>query len=89
MAIDPMAREPQGIREEFQVRGGQLIDKVNELVAEGSVRRVIVKHDGKEIVEIPLTIGVIGTLLAPQVAALGAVAALVTDCSIEVVRASD
>ena len=77
---------PTSAREEMRVRGAQLLDKVNEIIAAGNVRKVIVKHDGKTIVEIPLTIGLIGTLLAPQVAALGAIAALVTECSIEVVR---
>lgn len=92
--IDPQARpdeatRPGGVREEFRVRGSQLIDTVSELVAEGNVRRVIVKHDGKTVVEFPLTVGVIGSLLAPQLAALGAVAALVTECSIEIVRGGE
>ena len=71
---------------EFRIRGSQLIDKVNEVVAAGNVRKVIVKHDGKVVVEFPLTVGVIGSLLAPQLAALSAIAALVTECSIEIVR---
>jgi hypothetical protein len=75
-----------GVTEEFRVRGSRLIDKVNEVVAAGNVRKVIVKHDGKVVVEFPLTVGVIGLLLAPQLAALGAIGALVTECSIEIVR---
>ena len=75
-----------GMPEEFRVRGGQLLDKVSELVAAGNVRSIIVKHDGKVVVEFPLTVGVIGTLLAPQLAALGAIAALLTESTIEVVR---
>ena len=63
-----------------------MLEKVNELIAAGNVRRIVVKHDGKTLVEVPLTVGVIGTLLAPQVAVLGVVAALVTDCSLVVVR---
>lgn len=74
------------LREQFKVRGGQLLDKVNELVEAGNVRSIIVKHEGKVIVEFPLTVGVIGTLLAPQLAALGAIAALLTECTVEVVR---
>ena len=74
-------------REEVRVRGGQLLDKVNDVIAAGNVRSIIVKHDGKTILELPLTVGVIGTLLAPQLAALGAVAALLTECTIEIVRA--
>jgi hypothetical protein len=64
-----------------------LLDKVNDVIAAGNVRSIIVKHDGKTILELPLTVGVIGTLLAPQLAALGAVAALLTECTIEIVRA--
>lgn len=74
------------IPEEVRVRGSQLVEKVTELIAEGNVRKIIVKHDGQPIVEVPLTIGVIGTLLAPQVAALGAIAALITESTIEVIR---
>ncbi len=74
------------IPEEIRVRGSQLVEKVTELIAAGNIRRIIVKHDGRTIVEIPLTIGVIGTLLVPQVAALGAIAALITECTIEVIR---
>jgi len=77
---------PASFREEFAVRGGHLLDTVRSLVEAGNVRRVIVKHDGMIVVEFPLTAGVVGTLLAPQVAALGAIAALLTECTIEVVR---
>jgi hypothetical protein len=77
------------IREEFRVRGGQLLDKVNDVIAAGNVRSVIVKHNGKTVLELPLTVGVIGTLLAPQLAALGAVAALLTECTIEIVRVAE
>jgi hypothetical protein len=74
------------IPEEIRVRGSQLVEKVNELIAAGNVRKIIVKHDGHTIVEFPLTMGVIGTLLVPQVAALAAIAALITECTIEVIR---
>jgi len=80
---------PASIREEVAVRGGHLLDTVRNLVAAGNVRRVIVKHDGSIVVEFPLTAGVVGTLLAPQVAALGAIAALLTECTIEVIRTND
>ena len=81
--------QPKTRTEEIQIRGTQLLEKVNELIAAGNVRRIVVKHDGKTLVEVPLTVGVIGTLLAPQVAVLGVVAALVTDCSLLVVRTED
>jgi hypothetical protein len=74
------------IPEEVRVRGNQLVGKVNELIAAGNVRTITIKHDGHIIVELPLTIGVIGTLLAPQIAALGAIAALVTECAIAITR---
>jgi CBS domain-containing protein len=72
-------------REEFRVRGESLVEKVKELVHEGNIRRVlIVDGDGKTLLDIPLTLGVIGALVAPQLAALGALAALVTDATIVV-----
>jgi len=78
-----------GRTEEFQVRGTQLLEKVNDIIAAGNVRRIVVKHEGKTLVELPLTVGVIGTLLAPQVAVLGVIAALVTDCSLLIVRSEE
>lgn len=72
--------------ETIKVEGGQLIDRVKQLIHEGNVRRVIIKQGEHTVVEFPLTIGVVGALLAPALAALGAIAALITDCSIEVER---
>ena len=72
--------------ETIKVEGGQLIDRVKQLIHEGNVRRVIIKQGEHTIVEFPLTIGVVGALLAPALAALGAIAALVTECTIEVER---
>jgi hypothetical protein len=71
--------------EEFQVQGEEIIAKVKELVRQGNVRRISIKsEEGKPIVDIPLTLGVVGALLLPQFAALGAIAALVTRCTITV-----
>ena len=71
--------------EEFQVKGDEMVAKVKELVREGNVRRLIIKNEeGKTLVEMPLTVGVLGALLLPVWAALGAIAALVTDCTISV-----
>ncbi|MCW5850162.1 MAG: DUF4342 domain-containing protein [Anaerolineae bacterium] len=71
--------------EEFQVKGDELVAKVKEIIHEGNVRRLIIKNEeGKTLVEMPLTVGVIGVLLLPVWAALGAIAALVTDCTISV-----
>jgi hypothetical protein len=73
--------------ETFKVKGEQLLSKVKEIVKEGNVRRIIISDkDGKTLVELPLTIGVIGVLMVPVLAAVGAIAALVTECSITVQR---
>ena len=73
--------------ESFKVAGEQLVDAVRKLLHEGNVRRVIIKHEGHTIVEFPLTIGVIGAVLAPVLAAVGAIAAALKECTIEVERA--
>ena len=74
-------------QEEFRVSGEELLKKVKELIAEGNVRRITIKNkDGKTLVEMPLTIGLVGTVLAPMLAAVGALAALVTECTITVER---
>lgn len=71
--------------EEFKVSGKDLVQRVKEIFHQGNIRRVIIKNDkGDTILEIPVTIGVAGALLAPWLAAVGAVAALVTNCSIVV-----
>ena len=73
--------------DEFQIKGEEVLAKVRELVHEGNVRRItILNHDGRTVLEVPLTVGVVGALLLPTAAAIGAVAALVTDCTIKVVR---
>lgn len=72
-----------GVREEFWVRGNEMVDKVKEIIKKGNVTRVIVKsEEGRTLAEIPMTVGVVGTVLAPYVAILGGVAALVTRCKI-------
>ncbi len=74
-------------KETFTINGEQLLKKIKELIAEGNVRKITI-HDkaGKEIMSFPLTFGVVGAVLAPIMAAVGAVAALVTECSITVER---
>jgi hypothetical protein len=73
--------------EEFSVNGDDLLAKVRALIAEGNVRRITVKSkEGKNVVELPLTVGIVGAALAPVLAAIGAMAALVTECSIVVER---
>lgn len=76
--------------EEFTVNGEELLAKVKSLVNEGNIRRIIIKgDDGKVIVEFPLTVGVVGVILAPMFAAIGAITALVTKCTIVVERRED
>ena len=76
--------------EEHRVRGDDLLAKVKEIVREGNVRRIIIKDDeGKTLIEIPLTLGVVGAVLLPVWAAIGAIAAVVTRCSIVVERAAE
>ena len=75
-------------KEKFPVSGSQLDDKDKQLIHEGNIRRVRVLHEGRTVLEIPLTIGApaaaIGIMVAPVLAALGAFAALITECTIEV-----
>ena len=73
--------------ESFHVNGENLLKKVKELIQEGNVRRITIKDkNGKTIIVVPLTIGVVGAVIAPALAAVGAIAALVTECSIIVER---
>ena len=73
-------------KESFKVAADQLVDAVKKLLHEGNVRRVIIKQDNRSIAEFPLTVGVIGAVLAPVLAAVGAIAAVITDCTVEVER---
>jgi hypothetical protein len=73
--------------EEFDVKGEDLVDKIKGLFHEGNVRRIIIKNKhGKSIIEIPLTIGVVSAVVAPALAAVGAIAALITECTLTVQR---
>ena len=78
---------PTKTKETFSVNGEQLLKKIKELIAEGNVRKITI-HDksGKEIMSFPLTIGMVGAVLLPVMAAVGAIAALVTECTISVER---
>ncbi len=74
-------------REEFTVSSDDLIEKVKQLLHEGDITRIIIKDDeGKTLLEIPATVGVIGVILAPWLAALGAIAAFAANCKIVVER---
>lgn len=74
-------------KETIKVQGEKLVNKVKELVKEGNVRKISIHDkDGKELMNFPLTFGVVGTLFAPVLAAIGAMAALIGECSITVER---
>jgi hypothetical protein len=72
--------------ETIKVEGGDLLDRVKKIIHEGNVRRIIIKQGARSVAEFPLTVGVVGAVLAPVFAAVGAIAALATDCTIEVER---
>ncbi len=77
----------QTTKESFKVQGENLLKKVKELIEEGNVRKITIKDKGgKELVTFPLTIGVVGVVFAPVLAAVGALAALIGECSIEIER---
>ncbi len=74
-------------KNEFKVKGEDLLKKIKELIHEGNVRRIIIKNDeGKTFIEIPITFGVIGAVLLPVFAAVGAIAALASNFTIEIIR---
>ncbi len=73
--------------ETFNVKGEKVIEKVKELINEGNIRKISIKDkNGKAVAEFPLTFGVVGVVIAPVLAAIGAIAALMTECSITVER---
>jgi len=72
--------------ESIRVEGGQLLDKVAQLIREGNVRRIVIRQGDRTIAEFPLTVGVVGAVFSPVLAAVGALAALIGDCTIEVER---
>ncbi len=77
-------------KEEFKLNGSEIVNKIKELIHQGNIRRVIIKNEeGKTLVEIPLTLGVVGAALVPVLAALGAIGALVAKMSIVVEKIDD
>ena len=82
-----------GETQRFNVKGSEILERVKQLIHEGNIRRVRLLHDERTIIEIPLTIGapaaVVGILAAPLLAAIGAFAALVTECTIEVEKVEE
>ena len=82
--------EKNSLTEEIKVTGETLLTKVRELIHAGNIRHVTIRNEeGRTLIEFPLTIGVIGTLLVPTATAIGALTALVTSCSIEVEKTEE
>jgi hypothetical protein len=80
-----MAENEKSNWESFKVNGDEILTKIREIIKEGNARRIIIKNEKEEtIAEFPLTVGAIGAVLAPLLAAVGAIAALATNCTIEV-----
>jgi hypothetical protein len=75
--------------ETIKVEGGELLAKVKQLIHEGNVRHVAIKQQERTVLEFPLTVGAVGVALAPVLAAVGALAALLTECTIEVERTQE
>lgn len=73
-------------KDTFKAEGENALRKIKALIREGNVRRVVVEHDGKVVAEFPLTAGVVGAVLAPVLAAIGALVAVLQDCTIHVER---
>lgn len=87
MPKDDTSTKETETTQEFKLNGDDLVKKFKEVIAEGNARRILIKNEKGEIVlEIPMTLGVVGILLAPYLAALGALAAVLSNCSIVVVK---
>jgi hypothetical protein len=85
----PQSSGKRNWQEELSATGDELVGRVKEMVKEGNVRRIIIKHEDRTLLEVPLTIGVVGAILAPQIAAVGALAALVSRCAVTIEREED
>jgi hypothetical protein len=75
--------------ETFKVKGEDLLKSVKKIIHEGNVRRVVIRQGSRTVAEFPVTVGVVGAVAAPMLAAIGAVAALLTECTIEVEREAE
>ena len=88
--MDDEKKQGKTTREEFRLNGGEILNKVKEIIHQGNVRRIILKDEqGKTFLEIPLTVGVVGAIVAPILAAVGAVAALASNLTIIVEKTED
>lgn len=87
--IENEGKKEQRWTDEFTVRSAEVVDRVKQLIHEGNVRRIRVKSEGKTLVEIPVTLGALGAVVLPQLAALGVLVAVFKRCSIEVIRGGE
>ena len=84
---DAQAEDPPGGREKYKVAGDRVVSTIKELIRQGNVRHVVIKNDeGSTLIEFPVSIGVAGAILLPVWAAVGAIAAVVAQCTIEIER---
>lgn len=72
--------------ETFKAEGANVLDEIRKIVDQGNARRVVIQHEGRTVAEFPLTAGVVGVVFAPVLAAIGAIVALLKDCTIQVER---
>ena len=85
-----MSENKKARTEEYRVDGGQILEKIKDLVHQGNIRRIIVKNeDGETLIEIPLTLGVVGAALLPVFAAVGALAAVAARCIVVVEKVEE
>jgi hypothetical protein len=90
MATEEKTQSGERRTEEFRVNGSEVIEKINELIHEGNIRRIILKNEeGKTLIEIPLTLGLVGAAFMPVLAAVGALAALVVRMTIVIEKVDD
>ncbi len=75
--------------QKIEAKGNELIDQLKAILHEGNVRRVVIKQGNRTVAEFPLTVGIVGTVAAPILAAVGALVALLADCSLEVERTGE
>lgn len=86
----PQERDSRGSTEEFHLDGGEILDKIKELIHQGNIRRIILKNEeGRTLIELPLTLGMVGVALLPVYAAVGAIAAVAARLTIVVERRED
>lgn len=86
MTEQQQSQQQRTWEETIRVEGGQLLDQVKKLINEGNVRRIVIKQGDRTVVEFPLTAGIAVVLIAPMLAAVGALAALLAECTIVVER---